>query len=85
MSRSVVKREQTHTRVAEVDFLAGFKVEAFSIDDDTALCLGCLVHIESCRRVACAAAAFECAAARLFAAHLIRLDHFLWYENDPSF
>jgi hypothetical protein len=66
-----MKRGQTH--IWEDDFLAGFKVEAFVLDVDAALCLGCLAHIGNFRRVACVASAFEsAAAARPFApvAHL---------------
>jgi hypothetical protein len=60
-SRNIMKRGKTHTYVNKNDFLAGFKVEASALDDDTALRLGCLAHIGSFRRVACVAAAFECA------------------------
>ena len=54
-SRNNMKREQTHISAicgGEGNFLAGFKVEGFFIDDDATLILISLAHIESCRRVA---------------------------------
>ncbi len=54
-SRNNMKREQTHISAicgGEGNFLAGFKVEGFFVDDDATLILISLAHIESCRRVA---------------------------------
>jgi hypothetical protein len=42
----MMMREQTHMKKGEFDFLAGFKVEVFVLDDDAALCLVCFAHIE---------------------------------------
>ena len=36
----------------EFDFLAGFKVEAFALDDDAAINLVCLAHIETSKAAA---------------------------------
>ena len=57
---NIIKRGKTHIWAIERDFLAGFIVEAFVLDDDAALCLGCLAHIGNFSRVACVglAAAF---------------------------
>ena len=57
-SRNIMKRGKTHIVAIEADSLAGFKVEAFVLDDNAALCLGCLAHIGNFRRVACRRGSF---------------------------